>query len=83
MSFPFYFKLSAQRTYRTIALVIISVCLPQLLGLNAPPTTAIDIYKRNLKEEKSEKHYLKMTKFFTLFWELAIFFASIVPYSKT
>ena len=48
-------------------------------GLNAlASTTAIDIYKRNLKEEKSEKHYVNATKFFTLFWGIvAILFASV------
>ncbi|WP_269236353.1 sodium:solute symporter [Flavobacterium flavigenum] len=48
-------------------------------GLNAlASTTAIDIYKRNLKEEKSEKHYLNATKFFTLFWGVvAILFACV------
>jgi Na+/proline symporter len=47
-------------------------------GLNAlASTTAIDIYKRNLKEEKSEKHYLNATKFFTLFLGISHSFASI------
>ena len=48
-------------------------------GLNAlASTTAIDIYKRNLKVEKSDKHYLNATKFFTLFWGVvAILFACI------
>ena len=48
-------------------------------GLNAlASTTAIDIYKRNLKTEKSEKHYLYATKFFTLFWGIvAILFACV------
>jgi Na+/proline symporter len=48
-------------------------------GLNAlASTTAIDIYKRNLKTEKSDKHYLNATKFFTLFWGIiAILFACI------
>jgi Na+/proline symporter len=46
-------------------------------GLNAlASTTAIDIYKRNLKE-KSEKHYLNATKFFTLFWGCSHSFASV------
>jgi Na+/proline symporter len=48
-------------------------------GLNAlASTTAIDIYKRNLKVEKSDRHYLNATKFFTLFWGIvAILFACI------
>ncbi len=48
-------------------------------GLTAlASTTAIDIYKRNQKEEKSEKHYLNVTKFFTLFWGVvAILFACV------
>jgi len=48
-------------------------------GLNAlASTTAIDIYKRNIKVEKSEKHYLNATKLFTLLWGIiAIAFACI------
>ena len=48
-------------------------------GLNAlASTTAIDIYKRNVKVEKSERHYLNATKFFTLLWGIiAILFACI------
>jgi solute:Na+ symporter, SSS family len=39
-------------------------------------TTVIDIYKRNLKNEKSEKHYVNASKFFTVFWGvIAISFA--------
>jgi hypothetical protein len=78
MSFPFYFKLPAQRTYRTIASCYIGSDVFTTSGLNAlASTTAIDIYKRNLKEEKS-KHYLNATKFFTLFWGVvAILFASV------
>ncbi|MFP9100828.1 sodium:solute symporter [Flavobacterium sp. RHBU_24] len=48
-------------------------------GLNAlASTTAMDIYKRNVKGEKSEKHYVNATKMFTLFWGIiAILFACI------
>lgn len=31
-------------------------------------TTAIDLYKRNLREEKDPEHYVKATKGFTLMW---------------
>jgi hypothetical protein len=73
MSFPFYFKLPAQRTYRTIASCnYIGSDVFTASGLNAlASTTAIDIYKRNLKE-KSEKHYLNATKFFPCFGVVAI-----------
>ena len=49
-------------------------------GLNAlGSTTAIDIYKRNLKEEKSDKHYVNATRVFTVFWGIvAILFACIL-----
>jgi Na+/proline symporter len=33
-------------------------------------TTTIDLYKRNLKVEKPEEHYVKMSKWFTLGWGL-------------
>lgn len=40
-------------------------------------TTTIDLYKRNVREEKSEEHYVKASKVFTLGWGIiAIIFAS-------
>jgi SSS family solute:Na+ symporter len=62
-----------------LAVIISAAMSSTASGLNAlASTTAIDIYKRNLKEEKSEKHYLNATKFFTLFWGvIAILFASV------
>ena len=62
-----------------LAVIISAAMSSTASGLNAlASTTAIDIYKRNIKEEKSEKHYLNATKFFTLFWGIiAILFASI------
>jgi SSS family transporter len=48
-------------------------------GLTAlASTTAIDIYKRNIKGEKSEKHFVNATKAFTLLWGVvAILFACV------
>lgn len=48
-------------------------------GLNAlASTTAIDIYKRNVKGEKSDAHFVDATKLFTLLWGvIAILFACI------
>ena len=41
-------------------------------------TTTIDLYKRSLVGKKSDKHYVKATKWFTLGWGvLAILFASV------
>jgi hypothetical protein len=52
MSFPFYFKLPAQRTYRTIASCnYIGSDVFTASGLNALASD-IDIYKRNLKENQ-------------------------------
>jgi len=47
-------------------------------GINAlAATTTIDIYKRNLKSKKSDKHFVNATKLFILIWGLvAILFAS-------
>ena len=47
-------------------------------GLNSlAATTAIDIYKRNV-DEKSDKHYVYATQYFTLFWGIiAIGFACV------
>jgi SSS family solute:Na+ symporter len=62
-----------------LAVIISAAMSSTASGLNAlASTTAIDIYKRNLKEEKSAKHYLNATKFFTLVWGIiAILFACI------
>ena len=62
-----------------LAVIISAAMSSTASGLNAlASTTAIDIYKRNQKEEKTEKHYVNVTKFFTLFWGIiAILFASI------
>ncbi len=62
-----------------LAVIISAAMSSTASGLNAlASTTAIDIYKRNLKEEKTEKHYVMATQFFTLFWGIiAILFASI------
>lgn len=47
--------------------------------LNALGTiTALDLYKRNKKEEFSPKHYVKVTKLFTLLWgAIAILIACV------
>lgn len=62
-----------------LAVIISAAMSSTASGLNAlASTTAIDIYKRNVKVEKTEKHYVNVTKFFTLFWGIiAILFASI------
>jgi SSS family solute:Na+ symporter len=62
-----------------LAVIISAAMSSTASGLNAlASTTAIDIYKRNLKTQKSEKHYLNATKFFTLFWGIvAILFACV------
>jgi len=50
--------------------VILSAAMSSTASeLNAlASTTTIDLYKRNQKEEKTDKHYVKMTKWFTLAW---------------
>jgi SSS family solute:Na+ symporter len=62
-----------------LAVILSAAMSSTASGLTAlASTTAIDIYKRNLKTEKSEKHYLNATKFFTLFWGIiAILFACV------
>ena len=62
-----------------LAVIISAAMSSTASGLNAlASTTAIDIYKRNLKEQKTEKHYLNATKIFTLVWGIiAILFACI------
>lgn len=58
--------------------VILSAAMSSTASeLNAlSSTTTIDIYKRNLKTEKSDKHYVLASKGFTLMWGIiAILFA--------
>ena len=59
--------------------VILSAAMSSTASeLNAlSTTTVIDLYKRNHKEIKSETHYLKASKWFTIMWGIiAIIFAS-------
>jgi solute:Na+ symporter, SSS family len=62
-----------------LAVILSAAMSSSASGLTAlASTTAIDIYKRNLKTEKSEKHYVNATRYFTLFWGIiAILFACI------
>lgn len=62
-----------------LAVILSAAMSSTASGLSAlASTTAIDIYKRNLKTEKSETHYLNATKFFTVMWGvIAILFACI------
>jgi len=58
--------------------VILSAAMSSTASeLNAlASTTTIDIYKRNLKSEKSDKHFVHVSKVFTLLWgAIAILFA--------
>ncbi|WP_438712230.1 sodium:solute symporter [Aquimarina muelleri] len=50
--------------------VILSAAMSSTASeLNAlASTTAIDLYKRNIKQEKSDKHYVSASKLFTLGW---------------
>ncbi len=59
--------------------VILSAAMSSTASeLNALGTiTAIDLYKRNKKQPKDEKHFVKASKWFTFFWGIiAILFAN-------
>ena len=62
-----------------LAVILSAAMSSTASGINAlASTTAIDIYKRNLKIKKSEKHYVDATKFFTILWGIiAILFACV------
>lgn len=62
-----------------LAVILSAAMSSTASGISAlASTTAIDIYKRNIKEVKSEKHYVNATKFFTVLWGIiAILFACI------
>ncbi|MBP6556906.1 MAG: sodium:solute symporter [Flavobacterium sp.] len=62
-----------------LAVILSAAMSSSASGLTAlASTTAIDIYKRNVKGEKSEKHFVNATKAFTLLWGvIAILFACV------
>lgn len=62
-----------------LAVILCAAMSSTASGLSSlASTTVIDIYKRNLKAEKSEKHFVNASKFFTLIWGIiAILFACI------
>ncbi|HEX8268870.1 MAG TPA: sodium/solute symporter [Flavobacterium sp.] len=62
-----------------LAVILSAAMSSTASGLSAlASTTSIDIYKRNVKGQRSEKHYVNATKFFTLVWGvIAILFACI------
>jgi SSS family solute:Na+ symporter len=62
-----------------LAVILSAAMSSSASGLTAlASTTAIDIYKRSISEEKSEKHFVNATKAFTLIWGLiAIGFACV------
>ena len=62
-----------------IAVIICAAMSSTASELNAlAATTTVDLYKRNMSKNKSEKHFLNMSKLFTVMWGIiAICFASI------
>ncbi len=62
-----------------LAVILSAAMSSTASGLNAlASTTAIDIYKRNVKGEKSDKHFVNASQFFTLLWGIiAILFACV------
>jgi len=62
-----------------LAVILSAAMSSSASGLTAlASTTAIDIYKRNIKGDRSEKHFVNATKFFTLIWGIiAILFACV------
>ena len=62
-----------------LAVILSAAMSSSASGLTAlASTTSIDIYRRNLKTKKSDKHYVDATKYFTLLWGIiAILFACV------
>lgn len=60
-----------------LAVIICAAMSSTAAGINSlASTTVIDIYKRNIKTEKSEAHFVRASKGFTLLWgAIAIMFA--------
>ena len=62
-----------------IAVIICAAMSSTASELNAlAATTTVDLYQRNMSKNKSDKHFLNMSKLFTVMWGIiAICFASI------
>jgi solute:Na+ symporter, SSS family len=62
-----------------LAVILSAAMSSSASGLTAlASTTAIDIYKRNVSSDKSEKHFVNATRYFTVLWGIiAIVFACI------
>jgi solute:Na+ symporter, SSS family len=62
-----------------LAVILCAAMSSTASGLNAlASTTVIDIYKRNLKTEKPDKHFVNAGKLFTIMWgAIAISFACV------
>jgi SSS family solute:Na+ symporter len=62
-----------------LAVIISAAMSSSASGLNAlASTTTIDIYKRHVKGDKDDKHFVNATKWFTLLWGvIAILFACV------
>ncbi|WP_395044392.1 sodium:solute symporter [Flavobacterium sp.] len=62
-----------------LAVILSAAMSSSASGLTAlASTTAIDIYRRNLKTPKSDKHFVTATRYFTLLWGIiAILFACV------
>ena len=60
-----------------LAVILSAAMSSSASGLNAlASTTTIDIYRRNLKTQRSDKHFVNATRYFTLLWGMiALFFA--------
>jgi SSS family transporter len=58
--------------------LLLAVILSAAMSSTASTTTVIDLYKRNHLVKKSDNHYLKASKWFTVMWGIiAIIFASV------
>lgn len=62
-----------------LAVILCAAMSSTASGISAlTSTTVIDIYKRNLKAEKSDKHFVVASQYFTVMWGIiAILFACI------
>jgi len=73
----------AESDVNYVFLTFVMTCLPAELNALAS-TTVVDIYRRLLKKEGSEKHYLLVSRLATIFWGLfAILFAGYAGHLGT
>ncbi|SDB27556.1 transporter, SSS family [Flavobacteriaceae bacterium MAR_2010_188] len=64
-----------------LAVILCAAMSSSASELNAlASTTSLDIYKRNFAQDKTQEHYVRATKFFTLAWGIMAIMIACIAY---